>query len=136
MNVLKNFFKDKRGDAVLLFMLFLIIFSILFMYAVHSISRGVGAREELVKICDEIALNIAVSAVDMQYAQTGDLVVNTSKAYSLALNTFKDLSIPVKNVSVTVKNKYIYVTASVSGEMYGTPRDITVTGMAKARDVK
>jgi Tfp pilus assembly protein PilZ len=136
VNVLKNFFKDKRGDAVLLFMLFLIIFSILFMYAVHSISRGVGAREELVKICDEIALNIAVSAVDMQYAQTGDLVVNTSKAYSLALNTFKDLSIPVKNVSVTVKNKYIYVTASVSGEMYGTSRDITVTGMAKARDVK
>ena len=117
-------------------MLFLLIFSILFMHAVYSISRGVGAREELVKICDEIALNIAVSAVDMQYAQTGDLVVDTSKAYSLALNTFKDLGIPVKNVSVTVKNRYIYVTASVSGEMYGTSRDITVTGMAKARDVK
>ncbi|HHW56759.1 MAG TPA: hypothetical protein GXX15_03610 [Clostridia bacterium] len=135
MNVLKNFFKDKRGDAVLLFMLFLIIFSILFMYAVHSISRGVGAREELVKICDEIALNIAVSAVNMQYAQSGDLIIDTNKAYSLALNTFKDLGIPVKNVSVTVKNRYIYVTASVSGEMYGTSRDITVTGMAKARDV-
>ena len=124
MNVLKNFFKDKRGDAVLLF-----------MYAVHSISRGVGAREELVKICDEIALNIAVSAVNMQYAQSGDLIIDTNKAYSLALNTFKDLGIPVKNVSVTVKNRYIYVTASVSGEMYGTSRDITVTGMAKARDV-
>ncbi|KKC28516.1 hypothetical protein [Caldanaerobacter subterraneus] len=136
MNVLKNFFKDKRGDAVLLFMLFLIIFSILFMYAVHSISRGVGAREELVKICDEIALNIAVSAVNMQYAQSGDLIIDTNKAYSLALNTFKDLGIPVKNVSVTVKNRYIYVTASVSGKMYGTSRDITVTGMAKARDVK
>ncbi|WP_029687661.1 hypothetical protein [Thermoanaerobacter sp. A7A] len=136
MNVLKNFFKDKRGDAVLLFMLFLIIFSILFMYAVHSISRGVGAREELVKICDEIALNIAVPAVNMQYAQSGDLIIDTNKAYSLALNTFKDLGIPVKNVSVTVKNRYIYVTASVSGEMYGTSRDITVTGMAKARDVR
>lgn len=117
-------------------MLFLIIFSILFMHAVHSISRGVGAREELVKICDEIALNIAVSAVDMQHAQSGDLVIDTGKAYSLALNTFKDLGIPVKNVSVTVKNRYIYVTASVSGEMYGTSRDITVTGIAKARDVK
>ncbi|SHF37896.1 hypothetical protein SAMN02745195_02499, partial [Thermoanaerobacter uzonensis DSM 18761] len=55
---------------------------------------------------------------------------------SLALNTFKDLGVPVKNVSVTVKNRYIYVTASVSGEMYGTSRDITVTGIAKARDVK
>lgn len=136
MNVLKKFFKDKRGDAVLIFMLFLIIFSILFMYGVHSISRGVGAREELVKICDEIALNIAVSAVNMQYAQSGDLVVDTSKAYSLALNTFKDLGIPVKNVSVTVKNRYIYVTASISGEMYGATKDITVTGIAKARDVR
>jgi hypothetical protein len=117
-------------------MLFLTVASLLLLYANFSISRGVGAREELVKVCDEIALNIAVSAVDMQYAQTGDLVIDTSKAYSLALNTFKDLGIPVKNVSVTFKNRYIYVTASVSGEMYGTSRDITVTGMAKARDVK
>ncbi|ERM92498.1 hypothetical protein O163_04865 [Caldanaerobacter subterraneus subsp. yonseiensis KB-1] len=136
MSILKGLFQDKRGDAVLLFMLFLLIFSILFMYAVYNISRGVGAREELVKVCDEIALNIAVSAVDMQHAQSGDLAVDISKAYSLALNTFKDLGIPVKNISVTVKNRYIYVTASVSGEMYGTSRDITVTGMAKARDVK
>ncbi|WP_234949284.1 hypothetical protein [Thermoanaerobacter uzonensis] len=117
-------------------MLFLTVSSLLFMYAVQSISRGVGAREELVKICDEIALNIAVSAVQMEYAQSGDLVIDTGKAYSLALNTFKDLGVPVKNVSVTVKNRYIYVTASVSGEMYGTSRDITVTGIAKARDVK
>ncbi|AEM79745.1 hypothetical protein [Thermoanaerobacter wiegelii] len=136
MRALKDFLKDKRGDAVLLFMLFLMIFSILFMYAVYSISRGVGAREELVKVCDEIALNIAVSAVNMQYAQSGDLAVDTNKAYSLAVNTFKDLGIPVKDVSVTVKNRYIYVTASVSGEMYGISGDITVTGMAKARDVK
>ncbi|SHF27945.1 hypothetical protein SAMN02745195_02258 [Thermoanaerobacter uzonensis DSM 18761] len=136
MSTLKRFFQDKRGDAVLLFMLFLTVSSLLFMYAVQSISRGVGAREELVKICDEIALNIAVSAVQMEYAQSGDLVIDTGKAYSLALNTFKDLGVPVKNVSVTVKNRYIYVTASVSGEMYGTSRDITVTGIAKARDVK
>nr|WP_206155644.1 hypothetical protein [Caldanaerobacter subterraneus] len=117
-------------------MLFLLIFSILFMHAVYSISRGVGAREELVKICDEIALNIAASAVRMEYAQSGDLVIDTGKAYSLALNTFKDLGVPVKNVSVTVKNRYIYVTASISGEMYGAAKDITVTGIAKARDVK
>ncbi|KKC28826.1 hypothetical protein [Caldanaerobacter subterraneus] len=136
MKVIRDFLKDRKGDAVLLFMLFLIIFSILFMHAVYSISRGVGAREELVKICDEIALNIAVSAVNMQYAQSGDLIIDTNKAYSLALNTFKDLGVPVKNVSIAVKNRYIYVTASVSGEMYGTSRDITVTGMAKARDVR
>jgi Tfp pilus assembly protein PilZ len=136
VSVLKRFFQDKRGDAVLLFMVFLVVASLLLLYANLSISRGIGAREELVKICDEIALNIAASAVDMQYAQSGDLVVDTSKAYYLALNTFKDLNIPVKDVSITVKNRYIYVTASVSGEMYGTSRDITVTGIAKARDVR
>ncbi|MGI1691671.1 hypothetical protein [Thermoanaerobacter uzonensis] len=117
-------------------MLFLTVSSLLLMYADYSISRGVGAREELVKICDEIALNIAVSAVEMEYAQSGGLIIDTNKAYSLALNTFKDLGIPVKNVSIAVKNRYIYVTASVSGEMYGTSRDITVTGIAKARDVR
>ncbi|KHO61649.1 hypothetical protein THYS13_20860 [Thermoanaerobacter sp. YS13] len=136
MSVLKRFFQDKRGDAVLLFMVFLVVASLLLLYANLSISRGVGAREELVKVCDEIALNIAVSAVDMQYTQTGDLVIDANKAYSLALNTFKDLGIPVKDVSIAVKNRYIYVTASVSGEMYETSRDITVTGIAKARDVR
>ncbi|MGB9808975.1 MAG: hypothetical protein ACPLSA_02885 [Caldanaerobacter sp.] len=136
MSTLKRFFQDKRGDAVLLFMVFLVVLSLFLMHANFNISRGVGAREELVKICDEIALNIAVSAVQMEYVQSGDLVIDTNRAYSLALNTFKDLGVPVKNVSIAVKNRYIYVTASISGEMYGAAKDITVTGIAKARDVK
>jgi len=128
--------RDKKGDAVLLFMLFLIILSILFMQVVYSVSRGIGAREYLVKVCDEIALNIVTSAVDMASMEAGTLVIDMSEANTIANDTFRSLGIPVQQVNITVKNRYVYVTAVVSGEMFGISQNITVTGMAKARDVR
>lgn len=135
MRVLIDFLKDKRGDAVLLFLIFLVFLSLLFMQVVYYVTNGISAREYLVKVCDEIAYNISLNALDINSAEKGEVVIDITKANKYAEDTFKNLNIPTKNVIVEVKNNYVYVTIVVDGSYYKTTTDFVITGMAKVRDI-
>jgi len=76
--------KDTKGDSTLLFLLFLIVISVMFLHATVTISRNVALRSQVIRISEEIAMNVASAGMDMTAATEGRTEIDQITAENIA----------------------------------------------------
>jgi len=76
--------KDTKGDSTLLFLLFLIVISVMFLHATVTISRNVALRSQVIRISEEIAMNVASAGMDMTAATEGRTEIDPITAENIA----------------------------------------------------
>jgi len=112
---MRRLYRDTRGEAMLLSLLFLIWVGILFLAATGEISVGVAVRSQLARVCDEIALNVARAGLDDSALQAGALVVDEPRAHAIAVDAFARSGITGASFTVNVVGEEVVVRATVGG---------------------
>jgi len=79
-----KFLKDTRGDSTLLFLLFLIVISVMFLHSTTIISRNVALRSQLTRISEEIAMNVATAGMSITAASVGRTEIDVAVANNIA----------------------------------------------------
>jgi len=107
--------KDKRGDSTFLFLLFLLVVSVMFLHATATISHNVALRSHLVRLSEEIAMNVAAAGMDMVAASEGRTEINQTAADQIAREVLERESAADATYSIRLDNGAVLVEVDFNG---------------------
>jgi len=125
---MRRLYKDTRGEAMLLSLLFLMWVGILFLSATSQISAGVAIRSQLTRLCDEIAVNVSAAGLNHAELEIGNVHLNQEAANAIGVEVFNRAGVEGAVFTIEVVNREVVVRARF--------RDISVSSAAAPRKVR
>lgn len=125
---MRGLVKDRRGEAVFLALLFLMWVAILFLSATSQISTAVAVRSQLARLCDEIAVNVAMRGLDRAALAEGHYVLDEQVAHAIAAEVFRRAGVEGVTFTIRIINDEIVVRATLG--------NILATGVARPRKLR
>lgn len=122
---MRRLYRDTRGEAMFLSLLFLIWVGLLFLAATGEISVGVAVRSQLARVCDEIALNVSRAGLDEGALQAGVVVLDEQRAHAIAAEAITRADITGASFTVRLVGEDVVVrvtVGSISALGVATPR--------------
>jgi len=107
--------KNTKGDSTLLFLLFLIVISVMFLHATGTISHNVALRSHMVRISEEIAMNIASAGMNMVAASEGRTEIDQTAADQIAREVLERESAADAIHSISLNNSAVRVEINFNG---------------------
>ena len=101
--------KDTKGDSTFLFLLFLLVVAVMFLHATSIISHNVALRSHVVRLSEEIAMNIATAGMDMTAASEGRTEIDQTVADNIAREVLERESAADATYNISLSNGVVQV---------------------------
>ena len=101
--------KDTKGDSTFLFLIFLLVVAVMFLHATSAISHNVALRSHLVRLSEEIAMNIATAGLDMNAALEGRTEIDQTIADNIAWEVLERESAADATYNISLSNGVVQV---------------------------
>jgi len=117
--------KDKRGESMMLFLLFVIWFGLMFMGMTYQMTRGVATMSHLSRLSDEVAVNVSMVGLDRLELQAGRVALDMSVTEPLIRNTLDNEGLTDYTFTVGIQDGGVVLVI--------TWRGVSATGVARPR---